>query len=292
MKKKILVCLLIAVLMLGLSGCGAFELSLAKAVKSMASVQSFRTDFRLDLETVVSILGDDSEVNAVASGTAALTLQPFRIGADVELESFGEDLSVKLVVAPGNSGFDVYYSLDGGNRWQKTEAEVNLPASNTEVNINAAVLLKLAQLGKSFQKAGTQTVHGSEAVIWSGSISGEDLAKLLEESGWSGLQTENGIAVTPDTFRQISGIPIRIGIDTKSGMITFLSVDLTEFSQIAMRELITPIIQENLRGRLGLLEVFGLDWENLGFELSIGKTLLEMELYDFDQVGSIAIPSV
>ncbi len=294
MKKKILVCLLIAVLMLGLSGCGFFELSLARAVKNMVKVQSFRSDFRLNLDMDVSLLKDTWDVSTSAKGTAAVTLHPFRIATDLFLESI-DDESVKLVISKGRSDLDVYYSIDEGARWKKKETDISFPSSGTDGKISAVALLKIAQLGKGFKKAGTKTVHGSQAEIWSGSVSGADLANILKESGWGGFRAE-GVSITSDTFRQISKIPIRIGINTKSGMITYFSIDFTSFTRAALRELIVPIIQEKLRKLSPYLskleDIFDLDWDKLGFELSINKTTLEMELYDFDKVGSIAIPTV
>ena len=152
---------------------------------------------------------------------------------------------------------------------------------------NFALLFKL--VGK-FEKTGTETIRGSEATVFSGTVEGEDIAQMVEMSGVMDTLSESmdvDLGELNVELESLGGIPTTISLDNKTGYIVRYTMDMTELMQNLM-----PVLMDQLMATIAEESgLEGLDLSMLGLKLDVSKTVVAVELYDFDAAGTVEIPA-
>ncbi len=283
--KKMLAILLVLTMALSLAACG-FEAKMTIAAKKMEKLQSYRMDLDLDMGLSMSLLGQSMDLDMGMQGKADVNTKPMKMKMDMDISSMGETIRMLSYAEKTDAGYVTYVTPDGGDTWVKQTLDGGqLPEAGAATNF--ALLFKLA--GK-FEKTGTETVRGSEATVFSGTVEGEDIAQMLEMSGVMDTLSES-MDVELDELgvdlASLGGIPTTISVDNKTGYIVRYTMDLTEVMQNlmpAMMDQMTASITEEAG-----LE--GLDLSALGLKLDVSKTVMTVELYDFDAAGTVEIPA-
>ena len=283
--KKMLAILLVLTMALSLAACG-FEAKMTIAAKKMEKLQSYRMDLDLDMGLSMSLLGQSMDLDMGMQGKADVNTKPMKMKMDMDISSMGETIRMLSYAEKTDAGYVTYVTPDGGDTWVKQTLDGGqLPEAGAATHF--ALLFKLA--GK-FEKTGTETVRGSEATVFSGTVEGEDIAQMLEMSGVMDTLSES-MDVELDELgvdlASLGGIPTTISVDNKTGYIVRYTMDLTEVMQNlmpAMMDQMTASITEEAG-----LE--GLDLSALGLKLDVSKTVMTVELYDFDAAGTVEIPA-
>ncbi len=119
----------------------------------------------------------------------------------------------------------------------------------------------------SFEEAGIEKVHDSEATRYDGIITNDSLYEVMADSGmWSGLSYDE--AEMKDMCSQLGDLPISIWIDNESGMPVQCHMDTTKVIQMVSDMTSTD--------------------EDADF--TVNSATLDITLYNFDGVDSIEIP--
>ena len=283
--RKTLAVLLVLAMTLGLAACGSFETKMARAAKKMEKLQSYRMDMNLDMAFVLSLLGQSMDLDMGMEGTADVLLNPMRMKTDLSVSTMGENLQILSYSEKTDDAFVTYISPDGGSTWGRQSVDTDeLPAFTGKENF--ALLFKLA--GR-FEQTGTETIRGSEATVFAGTVEGEDIRDLIEVSGMLDSMAEamdvelQDLELNPEDF---GGVPVTIAIDNKSGMIVRYTMDLTE----PMQKLMPLVMDQVLAAVAEESGLEGIDLSALGLTLDVGRVYGTVELYDFDAVGAFEIP--
>ena len=287
--KKLITVFLILALMLSLTACGAFETKMAKAAKAMQGLESLRADFDVDLCMSMSMFGESTDLDLDMTGTAEATRNPLRGMLDMNLNMMGEDMAMLLFTEKKDGKIVLYASADQGQTWNKSDFEPG-PMPKVDKKLGAKDLAALAKIAATFQQTGTETIKGSEAEIYAGSIRWEDLKEYVDLNAM--LKAMNESAKTNITLEdlnldQFEDLPVSIGIDKQSGMIVKVSLDMTSVMKVVM-PLVMKIAMESAVGEQAL---GGMDFSALGIQLDAKELIVTAILYDYNAVGEITIPN-
>ena len=283
--KKLLAILLVFAMALSLAACG-FEARMAKAAKKMEKLESYCMDLDLDMALSMSLLGQSMNLDMGMQGTADVNTKPLVMKMDVDMSTMGESIQMLSYAEKTDAGYVTYISPDGGDTWAKQTVDSDkMPQMGATANF--ALLFKL--IGK-FEKTGTETVRGSEATVYSGTVEGEDIAQMVEMSGVMDTLSESmdvDLEELGVELDKLGSIPTTISLDNKTGYIVRYTMDMTELMQNLMPVLMDQVM-DSVAEETGLE---GLDLSALGLKLDVSKTMVSVELYDFDAVGVVEIPA-
>ena len=288
--RKLIALFLVLVLALSLSACGGFAGKMAKAASRMQKLQSLRMDLNIDVGLSMSLFGEALDLDMLLSGPAEVIHSPLKAKASFTMNMMEETLDTLCYLEKSGDKILTYLSPDNGKTWTKTETGASgLPETG---GIDSKSLAGLAKLSSSFQEAGTETVRGSEAVVYSGTLSAADLESVLDiPTMLKSIETATGTKLDEDAldFSSVSPTPIVLCLDKKSGMLVKTSIDMTGLMQVMMPVVMDTAIKSALdAGGLGGLA--GLDPGMLGLECNFSRLIVTVVFYDFDSVGEITIP--
>lgn len=289
--RKLIALLLAMIMMFCLTGCdGLFGVKMTRAALKMQKLQSLRSDITSDLSLNVTLMGEGLDLDMTASGTVDVILSPLLVKADLTLNMLDENVDTLSYLEQKGDKLLIYSSADEGETWSRTEVDASSLAENGKMDTKS--LTQLAKLANSFEEVGTEMVKGSEATIYSGKITGADLASsgdLDAVVDSIGDGTGSGIDLSALDFSNVGDIPLTVGIDKESGMVVKCGIDLTSLMQAVLPVALDAAMKTAMAdGALG--EMGGLGLDALGLQLNLNKLTADAELYDFDAVSEIVIP--
>lgn len=278
--KKVLALLLALSMVLCLSACGSFEKKMARSAAKMSQLDSMHMDMEMTLGMGLSVMGQSMDMDLAIKAGVDMNTEPMIVKADVEVEAMGMSEQVKLYVLDEAGKRVIYLSDDGGVSWER-EVDDDADTGNAGVNIKDSIGM-LAKWAKSFEKTGEETVNGSAATKYSGRIDAASLLEMMELSGADeALESSLGIDLDDDAI-VLKDVPVSIWIDNKSGMVVRMEMDMTELMQSLVADYIDEVISGSLAGS-GL--------EGMSMEMKLNTAVVEVELSQFDEVGTIELPA-
>lgn len=295
--KKLIAILLVLTVSLSLTACSGLGTKAAKAALKMQKLNSLRTDLDVDFGMSVSMFGESMDLNMDLNGTVDLNTSPIRGKADMNVSMENTTEKILIYFEKEGSSLILYTSPDGGNTWTKTEADAS---EGSKISISKESLAALIQLGKSFEATGTETVRGSEAVVYSGILHWADFItddmqarflKAIEDEMGKALETE--VDLSEVDLRELGDIPLTLCLDKKSSMPVKFSADLTETVRNIMPVILNVVMKSvvNQSGLGAIAGLGGIDLGMLGVDFDVRELVVTAELYDFDAVGEITIPA-
>ena len=90
--------LLLAVMCLTLSGCGAFQVQMAKTTTRMAKLDNLHTDVEAYAEAHMNIGGQRVRMDATVTGGFDMALDPLLLRTDLHLSTLGVERDVRLYI--------------------------------------------------------------------------------------------------------------------------------------------------------------------------------------------------
>jgi len=97
-RRKLICLLLLAAMCLTLSGCGAFQVQMAKTTTRMAKLDNFHTDVEAYAEAGMNIGGQKIHMNAIVTGGFDMALDPLLIKTDLHLTTLGVERDLRLYI--------------------------------------------------------------------------------------------------------------------------------------------------------------------------------------------------
>ena len=97
-RRKLICLLLLAAMCLTLSGCGAFQVQMAKTTTRMAKLDNFHADVEAYAETLMNIGGQIIRMDAVVTGGFDMGLDPLLIRTDLHLSTLGVERDLRLYI--------------------------------------------------------------------------------------------------------------------------------------------------------------------------------------------------
>ena len=278
MKKtaRIIALILLAAMLLCLTGCGSFETQMAKAVKKMSALQSVHMDMDMHMDFSMTMLGESLDLDANMESGIDMQTEPLRARMEMGMEVLGVSMDMLMYMEQNGEEYTTYVSADGGASWESESITAEEAKSQTgDVSENLKIFIDCA---KSFQEAGTEAVNGSAATRYDGQITGDSLESALELSGAKEMLGEGlGAKLSADAFTGLESIPCSVWIDNKSGMVVRYDMDMGAVMQSLMKDMMDQVLASQ-----GL--------EGLGVEMEFREVTVSVILSQFDAVGEIFIP--
>ena len=290
--QKVLALLLISLMALSLSGCSL--ITITKTASNMNSLKSVSADLALNLGMDMTMMDETSPFEIAVSGPFDFDLANGKGKSDLTLDLMGENVNLLLYYERLEDKFVIYTSADNGETWSKNETALSDQQEKDSSDLKSLAMIK--KLSKSFEETGTETVRGKEAVIYSGNILWEDLAGDLDLS--TAAEAAGSASGMPLDFSDLDlaalgSIPVTVGYDKENDLIVKGSADLTETVQNLI-PMVMKVVMKSIAAESGMedsAEMEDFDLSDLGFSLDIQTLNVSAELYNFDAVGEIAIPS-
>ena len=275
-EKRILAFVLLAAMLLCLSGCGSFESQITKAAKKMDALQSFHFDMDMQLEMSVTMLGESVDMDMDMDVSADMQLQPMCAKMDMTVDMLGESTHVLSYVEQDGTDYVSYSSTNDSVFWEKETMTLDeFAALGGDVEQSMQMFIACAD---SFEKTGTEQVNGADATRYDGEISGESVRTAVASGMTFGAMSE-GLDLDMEELddADLGSIPCSLWIDNKSRMLVRYDMDMTQVMGAVVGSL-----------KEAMLEKEGL--EGADMDLSIGKVTTSVVLSRFDQVDEIQIP--
>ena len=275
-EKRILAFVLLAAMLLCLSGCGSFESQITKAAKKMDALQSFHFDMDMQLEMSVTMLGESVDMDMDMDVSADMQLQPMCAKMDMTVDMLGESTHVLSYVEQDGTDYVSYSSTNDSVFWEKETMTLDeFAALGGDMEQSMQMFIACAD---SFEKTGTEQVNGADATRYDGEISGESVRTAVASGMTFGAMSE-GLDMDLDELddADLGSIPCSLWIDNKSRMLVRYDMDMTQVMGAVVGSL-----------KEAMLEKEGL--EGVDMDLSIGKVTTSVVLSRFDQVDEIQIP--
>ena len=292
--KRVLSLLLALLMMLSLSACGGFTSRLAVAAVKMSKLQSLRMDVDVDLGMNMSMFGEELPLDMSVTGPAEILTSPLKGKADLAVEMMDGTSGFLCYAEHSGDRFFIYTSLDNGRTWEKTE--VDLVGLSSEVHFDFKSIAALTKLASAFQESGTETVKGSEAIVYRGSLAVADLKEHIDLPAiLKSVEKSTNLKLDESSFdfSNVSPVPITICIDRHSSMLVKFAVVLTGLAQAVVRVVVQAVVKSamdnSIFGMFG--DLGGLNLGMFGIDIKLSRLVASAELYDFDAVGSITIPA-
>lgn len=265
-----LAALLLAVLMLlGLTGCGAFETKMARAVQKISKADSLRLEVLDELSVDVTAAGKTVSVPVTLSGTVELYLGPLKARAELTLETPGGLTELLYYIEESGDVFNIYQNINGGAAWQK----MGLTAGR---DIRADGLRYIVDGAETFERV-EEPGADDGSFRYDGEIPGAFIQGFLElYEVREQLEEEYGLTLDETLFQDLSGIPTSLWLNKKG------ELDLI---------LLEPgALVDGLLGKLlaDPLAASGLD--GLDITVRVTENRIVIQLCDYDRLESMEIP--
>ena len=293
--QKILALFLVLLMSFALSGCNV--ITITKTAANMGDLDSVSADLNLDLDMDMTMMEESTPLKITVSGPLDIDLDNDKGKADLTVDLMGEKVDLLLYFEKQEDVFTIYTSADNGESWTKNETPLNDEQEKGSSDLKALATIK--KFADSFEETGTETIRGTDAVIYSGSIlwkdlfEGVDLASVMEAAG-SAASSASGtpLDLSGMDLTALGSIPVTIGFDKENDLIVKGSVDLTETVQNLI-PMVMKVAMQSIAAQSGMEGMEGMedfDLSSLGFNLDIHTLTVSAELYNFDAVGEITIP--
>ncbi|MBQ7435883.1 MAG: hypothetical protein IJV30_00980 [Oscillospiraceae bacterium] len=292
--QKILALLLVLLMTFALSGCSV--ITITKTAANMSDLDSVTADLNLDLNVDMTMMEETSPFKINVAGPLDLDLEGDKGKAEFTIDLMGENVPLLLYYEKLEDKLVFYTSADNGETWSKNETSLSGEKEKGSSDLKSLAMIK--KLAGSFEETGTETVRGTEAVIYSGSILWKDLlgdvdlSSAMEAAGEAaGSAAGTPLDLSGMDLTALGSIPVTIGFDKENALIVKGSIDLTETVQNLI-PMVMKVAMQSMAAQSGVdaAEMEDFDLSALGFNLDIHTLTVSAELYNFDAVGEIMIP--
>lgn len=275
---KLTALVLAVVMLLSLSGCGGFEMKMARAATKMSKLKSLHMDMDMQLElSMPTILGQSLRMNVSVNGGADSSFSPLLTRADLTVSALKSEKELLYYLEQTGDEYVMYLSTDGGGIWlKKLVNREDLPA---QLNLDLKDLSVFRDCAKSFAEIGTEELPGGKATRYDGVIEGEFVGRALALTGaLDALRESLGLELDEENLDSLGSIPTSVWIDNRSGMIVRYSMEPTQALQTVIRSVMGD-----------LLSSYGLG--DLNPELNLDRAVVTVDLSSFNGVDPIVIPA-
>ena len=286
--------LLLAVVCFTLSGCGAFQVQMAKTTTRMAKLDNFHADVEAYAEALMNIGGQKIHMAATVTGGFDAELDPLLLRTDLHLSTLGVERDVRMYI---QKEYDTWTFAPWDEERLIDEATIEERSAKRSRAVQALKLL--IKCGDFFLDPVDDMVNDLPARRYDGILPEEYVNEALvllnimeeePETADSGEETpeassdhtqeesgteENGTEESTEE-NQPEGIPASIWVDD-DGMIIQVDVDLAQF------------LQNLLDGGLEDLQT-DYDLDGLILESELKYVDVRLIFSEFDAVPALRLP--
>ena len=269
MGKKLAALLLAALMLLGLTGCGAFETKMARAVQKISKADSLRLEVLDELSVDVTAAGKTVTVPLTLSGTVQLYLGPLKARAELTLEGPAGQTELLYYIEESGDAFNIYQNINGGTAWQK----MGLTAGR---EIRANGLKYIVEGAETFERV--EEAGADEGFFrYDGEVPGEFIQGFLElYEVREQLEEEYGLTLDETLFQDLSSIPTTLWLNNRGELDLILLEPGALVDGLLGKLLTDPLAASGLNG--------------LDLSLRVTDNRIVIQMGDYNQLESMEIP--
>lgn len=230
----------------GGTGNAAMDEVLLKAVENLKDVSSLSYDMEMDMS--MEVMGTAFDTLMSMDCKQIMSPVKMEILGTVDMGTMGK-MDMMVYAEEENGGLTMYTGMVDeaqGTSWLKQSVEVN---SQQIAQYDAANSIELyASSASSIKEAGTEDVDGVKATRFDGIISGDDISKVVEQSG---VESQVGIDGPAELFKDSGNIPFSFWVDVEKEQIIKYEIDMTEVLKVALERAVENE-EEGMAGMIGI----------------------------------------
>lgn len=230
----------------GGTGNAAMDEVLLKAVENLKDVSSLSYDMEMDMS--MEVMGTAFDTLMSMDCKQIMSPVKMEILGTVDMGTMGK-MDMMVYAEEENGGLNMYTGMVDeaqGTSWLKQSVEVN---SQQIAQYDAANAIELyASSASSIKEAGTEDVDGVKATRFDGIISGDDISKVVEQSG---VESQVGIDGPAELFKDSGNIPFSFWVDVEKEQIIKYEIDMTEVLKVALERAVENE-EEGMAGMIGI----------------------------------------
>lgn len=201
-----------AILALSLTACGGSgnqpgtsKDPLIASQENMNAASSMDAVMTMNMEMEVA----GESIKTVTSMDMTIFNKPLRMKVDATTEAAGQSALITIYAEESDDGSYMMYMSDGTNWYSTTASAEDL--GQYEVNQSMSAYIDSAS---SFKQEGTETVDGVSAYKYTGVITGENMKKVMLESGALNSMSSLGVDENQmeDMLSDLGDIPVTLWI--------------------------------------------------------------------------------
>ncbi len=260
------VAVMLSILLMGtMAGCGHKSNDGEKvvaAMEKMSTVQSYRTALSTQMRLKVP---ESGTVAMSVEMEAACMVSPMKANVDMKFRGMGQTLDLSMYLQQKGDVYEVYV-LDG-DQWRGMEMS---PEEVGQMDPQTGLQIYVAN-SQSFRHRGKEIINGQAADRYDGVLAGKDLLKalkMMENTPGFPLQELELEEVLPE---EMGGLSVSLWIDPVSGYPVYYRMDMSDFMEKTVRQLLATLGLEDL-------------------DVSVEQLEVTMSFTDFDEVPDFSMP--
>ncbi len=274
MKKKMktwLVLGLVVMLLVSLTACGNGGNSTEDVMKAAQDALNEVSSMRYDMVMDMDMSAGGQTITSNTTGKIAYNADPLTMKMQMTVD-MGAQGKVDMLMYAGQDGDNLVMYMNDGTTWGKQTLADASQLEQYKAQDSMSIYLENID---SFKEAGTEQINGGEATKYEGIIANDALNEVMAASGMEeqlaqyGLTAEEAAAI----YQDLGDLPVAIWIDSESKLPVKYEMDMTAM----MQNIMTKVFEK--------MDVAAGD-----MDFTVDKMFISMTLYDFDNVGEIAIP--
>ena len=274
MKKKMktwLVLGLVLMLLVSLTACGNGGNSTEDVMKAAQDALNEVSSMRYDMVMDMNMSAGGQTITSTTTGRIAYNADPLAMEMQMTIDVAAQG-KVDMLMYAGQDGDNLVMYMNDGTTWGKQTLADASQLEQYKAQDSMSIYLENID---SFKEAGTEQVNDSEATKYEGIIANDALNEVMAASGMEeqlaqyGLTAEDAAAI----YQDLGDLSVAIWIDNESKLPVKYEMDMTAMMQNIMTK---------------VFEKMNIATEDMDF--TVDKMFISMALYDFDNVGEIAIP--
>lgn len=220
---------LAAMLALSLAACGGENADAAVT----AALEKLKGAASMDakMEVTIAYAGAEGSGDLTVTNTMSVTMftEPLKMKADVEMKMrSGEDEYTQALTtyAIQEGGGVTQYATNGTDWAKKTAASADLEQYDARSS-----LVRYLEKGAGYKEAGTEQVEGADAAKYTGTVSGEALVELLDDTGSLGSISAMSADQQAKIRENLKGLPpltVSVWVDSASGCPARFEMDMSK----------------------------------------------------------------
>ena len=257
-------------LLLCLTGCGAFETKMARAWQKLDKVDSLRLKVADDLIVDVTAGGMKLPVAISLSGTVDLYLDPVQAKADLTVSWPSTELKLLVYLEEKGEAVNVYTNLNGGEIWEKASYTASKPRLSPN---GLKYIIEGAETFREVEQPGV--TDGSRR--YDGQLPGSFLQGFLKlYDAEERIERDFGLDVPDDLFTNLNSVPTSLWLNRQG------ELDLIVLEPTALLNGLLPKLLADFRAASGLSQ--------LPLEHTVESNQIILQLGEFDALPMLEIP--
>lgn len=251
--------------------------TVAAAIEKLDGAKSVSMQMQQDMNMSIAYSGQSQDMNMVTTMNMDLIQEPMKLKGTMTIdvgEELGGSQNVELYMMEEDGATNLYMNAAG--QWTKQAIDT---ASMDQYDIKNTLDVYLDS-ASDFKEEGSEQVGGADATKYTGTIKGDNVTKVMEESGMLDSMGQVGLS-----SEQISGDALKELMSDLGDMSMTVWVDANGYPvqySMDMTQMLSGIMNK-------AMELAGESAQ--GIEISVPKAQVTISCSNFDGVEDFELPA-